>query len=293
MKLFPSAKALFALLLGLVMVAGLSACGGAGGDADTEAPVLTLNSLGVDSNLEQTRHLSGTVEPGAQVEVTADTAAVIGPVTVTADTWFCSVELVPGANTLSVKASDSTGNNLTLFFVLTYEVVTLDLVLPNTSAPTQTLGGTLVSGGSLSATLDGAGLSGAPTPTGISWTWAIALTEGSHTLVLEGIDGLGKKTTLTQTLVVDSTLPLLTVTAVTAPVDTDSITVNGTVVDISTISLTAPTGVTIGAVTAGTDPGTWSCTLTGLLPGRNQIDITATAADGKLGTARLIVLYLP
>lgn len=292
MKLFPSAKALFALLLGLIMLGGLSACGD-GGDADTAAPVLTLNSLGVDSNLERTRHLSGTLEPGAQLEVTADTAAVIGPVTVTADTWSCSVELVPGANTLSVKASDSTGNNLTLFFVLTYDVVTLDLVLPNTSAPTQTLGGTLVSGGSLSATLDGAVLPGAPNPTGNFWSWDITLAEGSHTLILESTDGLGQKTTLTQSLVLDSTLPLLTVAAVATPVLAEVVTINGTVADISTISLIAPTGVTIGAVTAGTDPGTWSCTLTGLLPGRNQIDITATAADGKLGTARLVVVSQP
>lgn len=297
MKSFSGAKALFAILLVLLMVIGLSACGGTGGEADTTAPEVKLDRS-TASNFERTRILSGTVEAGARVEVTANTTAVIGPVTVTANTWTCSVDLVPGANTLFVKASDSTGNNLTLSFVLTYEVFTLDAISLASSLTDQTLTGTLASGSNLAVswtrTSTGEVIS-SPVITDANWSLELTgLANDSYSLLLEGTDGAGQKTSLLQTLVIDNTLPNLTVTPMTSPVSTDSLIISGTVADDATISLSVPVGVTISEPPTVPLPGTWAKTLSGLIPGRNQIDITATrASDGKQGTARRVVLYQP
>lgn len=301
MKLFPRAKALFAILLGLVMVAGLSACGGTGGEADTEAPVVTLDPVPVTTTV-RTRLLSGTVEPGATVEVTADPAIVTKPTisspVVVDGTWSCSVDLVPGANTLFVKATDATGNNLTLVFALTYEVVTLDQVLLSTSVQGQTLSGTLASGASLTGSVKDAGDAEVQTISGIStnnWTQVLnVLSDGTYTLTLTGTDDILQSTTLTQTLVIDSSLPAVTVTPALAVGST--VAIDGTVAIDSAISEVRLNGVVVAlaTVTQAAGSGTWSLTLNNLKAGRNQIDITATrAADGKQATARLFVLHQP
>lgn len=296
MKLFPSAKALFALLLGLVMVAGLSACGGAGGEADTDAPVLTLTKIPV-STIERTRVLSGTVvEPSAQLEVSRNSEVVNRPVLDANGNWSYSIDLVLGANSISVKASDATGNNQTLAFALFYEVVTLDEVLPTTALANQTLRGTLATGASLTATLEPASAALTPAIAGNSWSLDLAgLADGTYTLTLTGTDAILQKTPLTQTLVIDSSLPLLTVNPA-APVG-NTVSLSGTATATATVSIVASTGATVGTITQPAGNGTWSCELSELDPGRNIITITATttALDGSTATAtaQLAVLYQP
>lgn len=300
MKLFQSARALLTTLLMVILVAGLAACGGTGGESDTDAPVVTLDPVPVTTTV-RTRLLSGTVEPGATVEVTADPAIVTKPTislpVVVDGTWSCSVDLVAGINTLFVKASDSTGNNKSLAFVLTYEVFTLDAVALATRAD-QTLVGTLADGGRLAVswTKSSTGeVFSYPEMTAANWSLDLTgLADDSYAFVLEGTDAFGQKTSLTPTLVIDNTIPNLTVTPVTSPVSTDSITISGTVADDATISLSVPVGVTPGETPTVPLPGTWAKTLSDLIPGRNQIDITATrTSDGKQGTTRLVVLYQP
>lgn len=296
MELYKKVRALLAPVLMVMLVAGLVACGG-GGEADTEAPSLTLDRLPV-STLERTRALSGSMEPGAQVEVSADTAALIGPVNVTADRWSCSVDLVPGVNTISVKATDSTGNNITLVFALLYDMFTLDQVLPSTSVQGQTLSGTLASGaslaGKLTRTSDGVEMQDIPAITASNWTQTLnLLADDSYTLTLTATDALAQTITRTQSVVIDTTLPGLNVTSVALPVTSGSTTIEGTAAENATISLTLPAGVVESDLPVILPPGVWSRTLTGLPAGRSQIDVTATAPDGKQATARLFVLYQP
>lgn len=292
MKLFPSVKALFALLLGLIIIAGLSGCGGTGGESDTEAPEVTLNALGVDSNLEQTRHLSGGVEPGAKVEITANTDAKIGVVNIADGAWSCDVQLVPGLNTISVKGTDPTGNNRTLTFFQLYGAFTLDLVLPSTALSSQTLQGTFLSGTTLTGTLDGNPITITQDFTTLSWTSTLNdLAPGTHNLVLVGTVS-GYSTTQNETLVVDPTLPLVTVNPVTA-VAVNSVTIGGTIENNTNLSVGSPTGATVDLIVP-LPPDGWSGQLSGLLPGRNQINITASrSTDNKLGSARLFVFYKP
>jgi hypothetical protein len=299
MKLFPSAKALFAILLGLVMVAGLSACGGTGGEADTTAPFLELNPVQVTPTTVRTRLLSGKVEAGATVEVTADPA--LKPLStikaaVDGENWSCSVDLSPGVNTLFVKATDATGNNKTLTFVLTYDLLTLDPLLTATPLTAQTISGTLASGATLTGTVNGQLLSvNNRTIVGTEWIWTLPPPDPgvvSLDLNLVGTDSALQTTTLTPKLVVDNTLPVVTVSAA-APVG-NSLEIGGTFDNGSILSLTVPTGVTQGTLVQDAVSGVWSCPLNGLGPGRNQIDVTATrTADSKQGTARLVILFQP
>lgn len=300
MKLMANVKTLWLLLIGLLLCMAVSACG-TGGEADTDAPEVTLDKLANVSTLVRTRALSGTVEPGATVEVTADTKAVPGPVTVNAGTWNCSIDLVPGVNTISVKATDATGNNKTLVFALTYEVFTLDQVLLSTSVQGQTLSGTLASGasltGKLTRTSDGVEMQDIPAITASNWTQTLnVLADDTYTLTLTGTDDILQRTTLPLTLVmvIDSSLPVVTVNPA-SPVGS-TVAIDGTVATDSAISEVRLNGVVVDLATVIQDSGsgTWSITLSDLQSGRNQIDITATrAADSKQASARLFVLYQP
>lgn len=294
MELYRNVRALLAPVLMVMLVAGLVACGG-GGEADTEAPSLTLDRLPV-STLERTRVLSGSMEPGAQVGVSADTAALIGPVTVTADRWSCSVDLVPGVNTISVKATDSTGNNITLVFALLYDLFTLDQVLPSTSVQGQTLSGTLASGaslaGKLTRTSGGVEVQDIPAITASNWTQTLnLLADDTYTLTLTATDATAQTKTLTQTLVIDSALPRVTVNPPT-PVG-NTVSISGTAAETANITIVAPAGVTGGEIVTRATGGTWSCELSGLLPGRNTITIHATDGASATATAQLAVLYQP
>ena len=297
MKLFPSAKALFALLLGLVMVAGLSACGGTGGDADTDAPEVALDPIPVTTTV-RTRLLSGRVEAGATVEVFADSAMVTKPTISTPmvenGTWSASVDLVPGNNTLYVKASDSTGNNKTLAFLLTYDVFTLDSVLAATPRTDQVLTGTLENANNLStltAKLNDADLAVQPVITDNTWSLALtALPAGSNTLVLAGTDSAGNTDSLTQPLEVNPARPDVSILAVVST--GKSATINGTFTGGGIVSLTVP-GAIVGEVIQDSVGGTWSSSLSSLPSGRNVITVTATNTDATIGTAQAVVIYQP
>lgn len=307
MTLFQSARALLTTLLTVILVAGLAACGGTGGESDTDAPLLELNPVPV-STLERTRTLSGKVEAGAQVEVSSDKdpldkAAKDKQAAVVGENWSYSLNLVPGVNTISVKATDATGNNKTLVFPLTYDVVTLDVELLSTSVQGQTLSGTVATGGSFSGTLTISGgttvVQNIPTITAANWTHTLeTLDPGTYNLTLTATDDIAqpptRTQTLTRTLVIDSSLPTLTVNPASAVGAT--VAVSGTVATDATISEVRLNGKVVPAtVTQDAGSGTWSVTLTNLETMRNQIDVTATltANPEKKGTARLFVLYQP
>lgn len=314
MKLFQSARALLTTLLMVILVAGLAACGGTGGESDTDAPLLELNPVPV-STLERTRTLSGKVEAGAQVEVSSDKdpsdkAAKDKQAAVVGENWSYSLNLVPGVNTISVKATDATGNNKTLVFPLTYEVVTLDQVLPTTALADQTLRGTLATGASLTATIAPDPLDPVtpvtpvaltPVISGNTWSLDLSGLAGTYTLTLKGSltpepGASPLEQTIEATLVVESSRPLLRVNPAT-PVG-KTVSLSGTATDTATVSIVVGQAeVTVGTITQPAGSGAWSCDLSELQPGRNIITITATttATDGSTATAtaQLAVLYQP
>lgn len=303
MKLFQSARALLTTLLMVILVASMAGCGGTGGEADTTAPKLELNPVRV-STLERTRVLSGNAEIGAQMEISRNSDVVSNLLPDANGDWTYTIDLVPGVNTIAVKATDATGNNTTLAFPLTYDVFTIDVELLSTSVQGQTLSGTVANGGSFSGTLtippSETVVQNIPSITAANWTHTLeTLDPGTYTLTLKGTDDITPSSTriqtLTQTLVIDSSLPAVTVNPALAVGAT--VAIDGTVATDSTISEVRLNGVVVplATVTQAAGSGTWSVTLSDLQSGRNQIDVTAarTADPEKKGTARLFVLYQP
>jgi hypothetical protein len=75
---------------------------------DSVAPALSINPVATRTN-KKGHSLSGTVEAGATLEVTAGGRAV--PVTVTGTTWSCPIpDLAKGDNAFLVVATDAVGN---------------------------------------------------------------------------------------------------------------------------------------------------------------------------------------
>jgi cytochrome c peroxidase len=77
---------------------------------DTSAPALTLNAV-TTPTVNGSQTISGTVEPGLTVLVSANTSASASPVTLSGGSWSAQISgLTPGANAIGVAAIDAAGN---------------------------------------------------------------------------------------------------------------------------------------------------------------------------------------
>lgn len=92
---------------------------------DTVDPALTVNAV-TTPTVSDTQTISGTVEPGVLLLVSANTSATASPVTVSGSNWSAQVSgLTPGANSIGVAAIDSAGN-------FTFKMATIYLSTPLT-----------------------------------------------------------------------------------------------------------------------------------------------------------------
>jgi len=91
---------------------------------DTAAPTVTINAVTTPTNVA-TQTLTGTMEEGTTVVLTADTAATFGDVSYDTTTWSCDVTLVEGSNVITATATDAAGNTATA-----EATIVLDTVAP-------------------------------------------------------------------------------------------------------------------------------------------------------------------
>ncbi|GAM07813.1 E3 ubiquitin-protein ligase TRIM71 [Geobacter sp. OR-1] len=167
-------------------------------DVDVTPPSLTaFPASGISTN-QSSVTFSGTVETGALVTLTADTAATTGPVaysptnSIGTSTWNATVSnLASGANIISIKAYDSANNPATLTRTINFSAanavaMTINPVTTPTNSTSQTLSGTIESGGTV--TVNGA----AATVSGTFWSFAATLAEGANFFTIAG--SLGGKT---------------------------------------------------------------------------------------------------
>ncbi|MFA7060541.1 MAG: carboxypeptidase regulatory-like domain-containing protein [Pedobacter sp.] len=99
---------------------------------DTVAPVLTVNPVTTPS-LTASLTLTGTTEAGANLNISANTAATVGPISFAAGTWSCTVSnLTIGSNTFIIKALDQATNSRAVSVTVTYQP-TVALALSTTS----------------------------------------------------------------------------------------------------------------------------------------------------------------
>lgn len=254
---------------------------------DTTAPTLTITSP-ADGLI--TAAASVTVSGTAFDSSGLSSVTVNGaPVTIGADnSWSTTVNLSGGANTITVKATDTAGNVSTETLAVTRATSGPELEITSPAAgalvstESVTVSGTVSDSVSPVASVKVNGVAAAIT--GTTWTATIPLSEGANTLTAVAENQVGLSTTVTRAVTRDSTAPVLTVTApennlVTAA---DTVIVSGTVTDAGAVT------VTVNGQAAALSNGAFSVPVV-LEGGSNTITVTATDAAGNAITETITV----
>jgi uncharacterized protein (TIGR03382 family) len=263
------------------------------------APVVLTPADGSVTN-DTTPAYSGTAEPGSMVTVIVD-GALVGTTTANAGgTWTFTpaVALADGAHTVRATATDGAGNTGPSSSTNTFTVDTTAPAAPVVTTPadgtvtsdnTPTYTGTAEPGSTVTVIVDGTPV-GTPTANaGGTWTFtpAVALADGPHTVRATATDGAGNTSLSSNTnaFVVDTLAPAAPV--VTSPADGATINDNtpaysGTAEPGSTVTVIVD-GASVGTTTA-TAAGTWSYTPAVVLAeGSHTVRATATDAAGNTG----------
>ena len=241
---------------------------------DSIPPVLTLNAVPNNTN-QSSISISGTVESGAELKVTTNTSAIVGPINVASGAWNTTISgLNFGSNIITVTAMDAAGNTpppqqANVIYSLpapSLSITTASNVLTNTSS--QTLNGTVDAGATVTVTNTITGASGAAVVTGTAWSYTDSqLVEGPNNFTVTATQPSSSAATAAVTVVRDTVQPVLTVSALAngsyssvlmqniAGTVTDlhpgtvTVTVNGTPTTVTGSSFSVPANLQVGANT--------------------------------------------
>jgi RHS repeat-associated protein len=248
--------------------------------SDTTRPVLTITSPlpGAVTNLT-TITVSGTLQDQTPTAVTVNGTTA----TVTNNTSYsAAVPLATeGSNLLTVTAIDGTGRRTdsTRTVIRDTQTPALSVTAPADGAVTQnatvTVSGTVTDATAVSANVNGIPL----TVTGGSFTGSVSLAIGANVLTTSAADAAGNTATDVRTVTRDTMPPMLTISSPAdgATTSAASITVSGSVSDITTVTVTV--NGTAFPVTNGTFSGSVP-----LNDGENSIAIVAVDAAGNTTT---------
>ncbi|WP_158247145.1 carboxypeptidase regulatory-like domain-containing protein, partial [Geothermobacter hydrogeniphilus] len=104
--------------------------------------------------------------------------------------------------------------------------------------------------------------------------------EGVNHLRVTAVDAAGNESSLQQSIILDTVPPNVTLDVIASPVDHDNLSLSGTVESGATLSVSAPPGVIVGSVSSDVS-GRWTCQISALKEGENQIVVSATDAAGN------------
>jgi cytochrome c peroxidase len=185
---------------------------------------------------------------------------------------------------LRVPARDAAGSPVPTI------AITIDPVASPTRLASQTVTGTKAPGATITLRVNG----GAPAPvaTGAGSTWSAQVTglvEGGNTLAFTATDLAAGATTVTTSITLDTTAPLLTLGAVATPTALGTQVIGGTVEPGLLPVVLVFSGATAGPVSLLGNG--WSATLTGLVPGVNGFAVTATDAAGNMAIQSASLVY--
>ncbi|WP_426745386.1 Ig-like domain-containing protein [Myxococcus faecalis] len=260
-------------------------------DATTSVAVTTPAEGAVLTNPVVT--YSGTAEPGATVTVTVD-GTVIDTVTAGPDgSWSLPVAapLDDGSHTVSVTATDTSGNTATDSNTFTVDTGTnVAVTTPAEGAVlttgTVTYSGTAEPGATVTVSVDGNTVG--TVTAGPDGSWSIpgnsSLNDGPHTVTATAEDAQGHTATDSNTFTVDtSTRVAITTPAEGAVVNTAEVTYTGTAEPGAEVTVTVD-GTVVGTVTAGPD-GSWSVPgNSSLADGSHTVSVTAEDEHGHTAT---------
>jgi hypothetical protein len=284
MKYMKIGRFLFLLLLALLA--------GCAPDTDEISPSLTFNGMPAITNTSS-RDLSGTVEPGATVEVSVNTTASVEALSNVDGFWSATIaNLAPGGNTVTVTATDVTGNSNTLLLVLTYEVITLEAYVTPTPSASQTIGGFLAPGAADPVvTIDPAATVGEVTVTGDFWNCDLSVLTGGHTVTVTHSDDVNPAQSATAVITVDATAPSVTIDPFVNPTTDPLQSFSGTTEAGVTVQVSINGAIAIAAVV--TD-ATWTFTpAVALREGKNAVSVTGTLDNKPTTLLRTFVVLEP
>lgn len=176
---------------------------------DSTAPAVNIGAVTTPTNIAS-QTVMGTMESGATISVSIDTAATVGVVSYpTATTWsFTVTGLIEGANNITVTATDAAGNMST-----TAAVIILDTILPTVSISSPAAGITndntplliyTVSDGTVTVKVDGSIVAK------VSGDSLDILADGLHTVSVESADAAGNTGFAEVSFTVEATAPVTT-----------------------------------------------------------------------------------
>ena len=253
---------------------------------DTTAPVAPVITLQTTLTNENTITITGTTVEGSTVTLTQNDNVLTSTVTIDSDgIWSVDVTLIQGANTFTATATDQAGN---ISDVSNSVTVTLDNTAPVspvitppttlTNENTITITGTTVEGSTVTLTQNDNVL----TPTIITssdgtWSVDVTLIQGDNTFTATATDQAGNISDVSNsvTVTLDNTAPVAPViTPPTTLTNENTITITGTTVEGSTVTLTQNDIALTPTIITSFD-GTWSVDVT-LIQGANTFTATAT-----------------
>jgi cytochrome c peroxidase len=204
----------------------------------------------------------------------------------------------PGAAMITLNAKGAGGTSATAHASMTTTLADLPKATiagapaALTNETSATLSVAITNGDSFTYSLDG----GAPVTTAANPITLTNLADGPHTVTVLGVNSAAKTKQVAAnaakaTWTVNTAPPALAVGTVETMTKKDVQTVTGTVETGGKVAVTVDTGATVGPVTvSGT---TWSCQVSGLKKGTNNITVTATSAAGnkssKTATVKILI----
>jgi hypothetical protein len=256
-------------------------------------PVLTIDPVPATVTVS-TVTISGTVDAGASVAVTAGATAVAGPVVYTsASTWKSDVTgLVAGDNTISVTASDAAGNttppqSVRVTYLLPAPAISVSSTVPGlTNAATLVVTGTVDAGATVTVTNTNTAISGAAAVAGDTWSYTVALAEGMNNISVSAQKPMSSVAKTAVSVTLDTAAPLLVVSALSdgSYASSQIQNITGNVSDAGAVT------VLINNVQAALVNGTFSVPLT-LVNGSNVITVTAGDAAGNVSRDSRVIYY--
>ena len=269
-----------------------------GGGPAPEAPALFLDPVFTPTALPS-QNLTGRVAPLATVEVQVNDLPTVYA-TVTGTAWSVALTLPVGIDTISFTARSATG--------IVESTQTSVTVLPVATIIGAPLGGsTALTGATLKVAGEGVvayryRLDGGTYSPDLPVANAIvlsALADGAHTVSVLARDSFGNlQPSVSPTIAtwtVKATPPVLTLDPVASPSGQTTLTIGGTVDSASPPTVLVDSAALAGPVVVASGVGIrpWSCTITGLATGTNNITVIAQDAvfnrTTRLAALKIIV----
>lgn len=254
---------------------------------------LTVN---VTTPTNQTGHLvSGTVETGATLQLSADAPVTVGPLSVNGSSWSAQVSgLAEGANTVTATAADAAGNVATQTAVIIVDTVApflnIDTILGgrlNQAA----ISGTAEKGSRIAVNCERASADVIFFDSYVDTKWSAMigdLSEGDNRCTVTATDAAGNATSKEVKIERDDIPPDLEI-QVNELVRLNAVLVLSGIVEAGVIPvLTGGTGVIFGPVSVS--GSSWSSQVRGFKEGNNTIMVTATDRHGNVSIRRIGII---